>query len=207
MVAFAGTDITHVNARDAMTDIYQLWALPAQYWEALQIAKQVSEYTAREPGVKLYFTGHSLGGGLAQFVALVSKTKAIVFNSAGLGVAASVLQRFIPNDHREAASVNITNVGMKGELVHQVGLQLGQPVELAPPPGVSRNPVTLHGQGVMVKTITREWEQVKANTILKELSLPSVNKPIGGVSIDPEVSFEPANLGETRERILRGMKQ
>jgi hypothetical protein len=36
-----------------MTDIYQLLALPAQYWEALTVAKQIIDATAHEPGVKL----------------------------------------------------------------------------------------------------------------------------------------------------------
>lgn len=206
VVAFAGTDVK-LNGRDFLTDAYQLLALPAQYWEALHITRRIVDATAREPGVKLYFTGHSLGGGLAQFMALVSKMQAIVFNPAGLGLMARELERSIPQAYQEAANLNILNIGMKGEFVHTFGLQLGQAVEVAPPPGVSRDPLTLHGQGLMVKTVTHEWEQVKANTILKELSLPSLNKPIGGVSIDPEVSFVPANLGETRERILRGMKK
>lgn len=206
VVVFAGTDI-NPSGRDLLTDAYQLWGLAAQYWEALNIARQVVDATAREPGVTLYFTGHSLGGGLAQFVAAISNMQAIVFNSAGLGLMARQLEHALPKAYREAANTNITNVRMTGDLVHKYGLQLGQPIELTPPPGVGRDPLTLHGQGVMVKMIKQEREQAVTKSMYGKPLSSFVDKPVGGVSIDPDVSFEPANLNEKREQILRGLKK
>jgi len=206
VVVFAGTDI-NLSGRDLLTDAYQLWALAAQYLEALNIARQVVDATAQEPGVKLYFTGHSLGGGLAQFVAAISRMPAIVFNSAGLGLMARELEHALPKAYREAANTNITNVRMTGDLVHRYGLQLGQPVELTPPPGVGRDPLTLHGQGVMVETIKQELDRATSRPMVGRQLLPRIDKPVGGVSIDPEVSFAPTNLSHKREQFLKGRKE
>ena len=130
----------------------------------------------------LYFTGHSLGGGLAQFVALVHQVRAIVFNSAGLGLAPSIVHQFIPKEDREAINRNIINIWMKGDVVHKFGLQFGQPVALTPSRDISPNPGTRHMQGLMINTIKQERERAIARTVLRGLVSPSSEKPIGGVS-------------------------
>lgn len=77
ILAFAGSN----NMADMMTSIRQGQGLPArQYQEAVSLAAHLLSQSA----CPWLFAGHSLGGGLASFCAVVLQQPAVVFNAAGL---------------------------------------------------------------------------------------------------------------------------
>jgi hypothetical protein len=118
VLSFRGTIISSNNVsasiNDVENDVGQLLLGPnvaPQYRYAAEVANMaLSEY----PGLTL--TGHSLGGGLAQFAAAVlpSHPDAITFNAAGIGpyLTATNLS-------------NVVNVVVQGDPVSAFGFQLG----------------------------------------------------------------------------------
>lgn len=79
----AGTNPTCIE--DWKNNIQQLYGGSPQYEQALENAKTIARFAAAENS-KLYFAGHSLGGGLATNNALHTGCKAIVFNPAGVSM-------------------------------------------------------------------------------------------------------------------------
>lgn len=70
---------------DNITNIGQaLFGLSPQYTLAIQNAKILNKICEMNNGYRLYFFGHSLGGGMAIANALATKRKAIVFNNGGI---------------------------------------------------------------------------------------------------------------------------
>jgi hypothetical protein len=93
--------------------------VPVQYQQAISETLALKEQYA---DYKLYYTGHSLGGGLATAAAVLTGDKAIVFDASGL--ADAVLE--VIKDNLEAQgdreswlnnAKNITNFNLEGELV------------------------------------------------------------------------------------------
>lgn len=90
-IAFEGTNLLSIS--DWTTDLQGILSgsilndqIPATYLFGYLYARDV---ISRHPGHKIVLTGHSLGGGIAQYAggrlaAESQKTKMIVFNSAGL---------------------------------------------------------------------------------------------------------------------------
>ncbi|MBW5407138.1 hypothetical protein ACISK3_04025 [Morganella morganii] len=77
ILAFAGSN----DMADMMTNIRQGQGLPArQYQEAVSLAAHLLSQSV----CPWLFAGHSLGGGLASFCAVVLQQPAVVFNAAGL---------------------------------------------------------------------------------------------------------------------------
>lgn len=79
--ALAGTD--PVSIADWENNVLQLGGESTQYVQSAKNAIIIAEM-AKADNAKLFFTGHSLGGGLASFCALATKQHAIVFNPAGV---------------------------------------------------------------------------------------------------------------------------
>ncbi len=85
VVAFKGTEFT--NLGDWGTDIKNIYGFNTmQYTRAVEYATIVKKNLPE--GYTLSFTGHSLGGGLAQVAAIATDRKAVTFNAANPGVAA-----------------------------------------------------------------------------------------------------------------------
>lgn len=85
MIVYGGTDMNNGN-QDVMTDVqiaatYVNGLTPAQINQAKEFRNRV---VAQNPGADITLTGHSLGGGLSNAVALESGDKAINFNPAPL---------------------------------------------------------------------------------------------------------------------------
>lgn len=85
VIAFAGTELSKIGA--VFTDVHQLLAADTMYLYAVGL---VSLFLETYPERRFYVTGHSLGGGLAQFAVISNISKAhdrikgIGFNAAGL---------------------------------------------------------------------------------------------------------------------------
>jgi len=67
--------------KDGVADAKQLAGISVQYKESTEIAKGLK---GKLDGAELSFTGHSLGGGLAEANSIATGDKAITFNAAGL---------------------------------------------------------------------------------------------------------------------------
>lgn len=92
--------------------------IPAdQYQEALQVATRFIEAKDKDGKMSLVITGHSLGGGLGQYVALKTGVKAVLFNTAALGPETV---RDIAPDLRAAASRQVVHIAMRGDSVHNL---------------------------------------------------------------------------------------
>lgn len=85
VIVFEGTG----SKEDWAANLAQPFIIPAQYKEALKFTKEVIERCSNDPGCNkndIVVTGHSLGGGLAQYVSMMigADVKAYTFNPAGL---------------------------------------------------------------------------------------------------------------------------
>lgn len=117
VLAFTGTD----SLADGITDVAQIvWLKPPQY----QLAAKITKYLKNKYKSKLVLTGHSLGGGLAQYAAYKngSTIPTITFNSANV----SKLYSSEGNEGNEGN--NIININMDHDPVSTWGIggkQLG----------------------------------------------------------------------------------
>jgi Lipase (class 3) len=85
VIAYAGTQLTDRGDREAITDI-RSGRLPRQFWNAYGLYEHVSNYF-EDDGIKakISVTGHSLGGALAQYMAVAVKgCSAETFGSPGV---------------------------------------------------------------------------------------------------------------------------
>ncbi len=190
VLAFAGT----TSVKDWGTNFLQASIPPAQYQEALEVANRIAKQTHQDSDVSLVITGHSLGGGLAQYAALHTGTRAIVFNSAPLGLRSYPLDSGV----LQAASSRITNVYMRGEPVRKIpGLQLGRTFELVPLSLTSQidpektsgfnlgERISLHGQKLMISSL----EMLQGAMRLSDRTLSAPNglgqeRQLGGVDLN-----------------------
>ena len=135
VVAFAGTEFGNrrgwLDGRDAGADVVQAFGGSRQYDDGLRAAERlVAE--AKKHGIAISFTGHSLGGGMAQAASLRTGAPAVVFDSATLGPK---YQRAPSPELQHLSNTNITNIRLEGDVVSLLpGDQLGQlyTIEMAP---------------------------------------------------------------------------
>jgi hypothetical protein len=86
VVVFEGTTVTWSDA-EADHDLRvgdEMLPIPRQYIQAMRLARAVAADAEKE-GFQVTFTGHSLGGGLAQFAAITTRQRAVTFNAADPG--------------------------------------------------------------------------------------------------------------------------
>lgn len=99
ILAFAGTDFSSLT--DILTDLSQAFGgLPPQYWLAVSTARR-----AKGQYGNLVLTGHSLGGGLAMYASLTTKTPATTINPAPLNSKHTLIGRLIT----KSSELRITN--------------------------------------------------------------------------------------------------
>jgi Cadherin-like domain/Bacterial Ig domain len=138
VIAYAGTnDMKDITGSDFDVLLHNV---PAQTAFAIKFA----EDAAKEAGLgddlgSITYTGHSLGGGLAQLVAEANNAPAMTFNAPGMTFALS------PEDQANAANqTNITNVNLQLDVVSAI---------FSPTSGGIGNTVTLPastGQGLLM---------------------------------------------------------
>ncbi len=120
IVAFVGTkDLAGVAA-----DLAQGLVGPkatAQYRDGLDFAlKQLAEKD-RNPRLSVTFTGHSLGGGIAEQVNLETGVRAVVFNSAPLNGIDALLDK-TRSGQAGVAATDLWNFRTKGDIVSALPL-------------------------------------------------------------------------------------
>ncbi|GEM_PF-6606724 len=122
VLAFAGTKPS--SFVDIFTDRDQLSSesLTQQYAEAYNIAWEVRR-DADKLGIKLYFTGHSLGGGISEYCSLCLDIPATAFNAAPLGEAT---RRDIAETAPKGASNKVTHYVVAGEFASASSLAGGK---------------------------------------------------------------------------------
>ncbi len=84
-----------------------------------------SEIDFANPDAVITYTGHSLGGAEAQVQAAVTNGKAVTFGAPGVAFAVS-------KDQAAAASNNVVNYVLPGDLVGMSGTHIGQTVMILP---------------------------------------------------------------------------
>lgn len=139
----AGTNPTCIE--DWKNNIQQLYGGSAQYRQALDNAKIIAQIANAE-NAKLFFVGHSLGGGIATNNALHTGYKAIVFNPAGVS-------RFTTNEIvslRNEDSNQITCFIATNDILNwfQDTAQNFGGMELAIPPAIGKR-YYLHAENVL----------------------------------------------------------
>lgn len=96
--AFKGTDFDSYGRDWLLTNVIQgLTGTSAQHNVAIENAKIIDREIA-ESGASLWFTGHSLGGGLASAATIATQYRnGYTFNAAGLNVIGTTLNKLINN--------------------------------------------------------------------------------------------------------------
>ena len=113
-----GTDPT--QASDVVTDVDQLFRSTAQYEVSVQNARILHDLISQESNSVLFFTGHSLGGGLASANALATGDYAFTYNAAGL--SSSTISQLNLNSGFES---NIDATIVEGEILNAIQTRLG----------------------------------------------------------------------------------
>ncbi len=204
-LAFAGTDVTDVrdwltNVDQAIPNTRRSAIPPHQYREALAIAQRAVTAADRDANTSLVITGHSLGGGLAQYTAAKLGVRGVVFNAAALGL--DTIRNLAPS-YRDNPSRQILNISLRQDPVHDAtgklfaSRHLGVQVVIDPAPalpGVSpidlpllapdnvRDKLTRHDQRSMIASL--KYEQAYGD-IRRQVEA----RPLRGQPTDPVPSW------------------
>ncbi|MDX1451678.1 MAG: DUF6792 domain-containing protein [Oleiphilaceae bacterium] len=117
VVAYKGTE--PLSPVDWVEDAEQVFGQSEQYRDAVAFARdlstQVDQYNTQnglsgDAAMKLTFTGHSLGGGLATASALATGREAFVFDAAGLSTG-TISNLSLDTSHAS----KVTNFNVKGD--------------------------------------------------------------------------------------------
>jgi hypothetical protein len=93
VITFSGTQLNDRGDLEACRDIWK-GRLPKQFWNAYDLYFQVLDYMkGKGVQVQISFTGHSLGGALAQYMAIAAQGRpAVTFAAPGVLDALEALQ-------------------------------------------------------------------------------------------------------------------
>ena len=118
VLILGGTGVGKMDAKQVLADIGQgAGGIPANYKQADQLASLLKSELDKE-GVKMETTGHSLGGGLANYTGLKNGIPCTCFNAAALGPGT---RNDIPKDNLKNAKDLAVHVNVRGELISDVG--------------------------------------------------------------------------------------
>jgi hypothetical protein len=123
VIAFAGTDFNDSRDRKACYDI-AAGRLPLQFWDARALYTEVDEYMKKTGiHVQISFTGHSLGGALAQYMAIaVQGCPAVNFGGPGVLGALGILK----GEYNPGYSYPVINHVALGDEFANFGRHLGK---------------------------------------------------------------------------------
>jgi len=143
IVSFQGTDPESIA--DWIANFGHMDHIPMQYHLANEYVKEeIEKYGADN----IVLTGHSLGGGLAQYAAAKNNISAVTFNSAGLW--APTIQ---DANHGYIHKINnYVNVGKYSDVVNKTGVNLGKTIYIYGA-NSSYNPLDIHSMDTFVNYI------------------------------------------------------
>jgi pimeloyl-ACP methyl ester carboxylesterase len=125
VITFAGTTFSDKRDREACWDI-AMGRLPKQFWNANALCGEVSKYM-QKTGIdaQISFTGHSLGGALAQYMAIAAQEQgcpAVSFGGPGvLGALGELRSKYNP-----AYAYPVENHLARGDEFATFGQHLGE---------------------------------------------------------------------------------
>lgn len=114
VISYRGTEITEKSDIDSDRQMHN-GQMPNQFADAYKFYKYIK---STYPNLKIVFTGHSLGGSLAQLMGYTTGDEAVTFNAYGVG-------NLIQQDDR---ITNIRNYGNINDIIFRSNLenQIGQ---------------------------------------------------------------------------------
>lgn len=120
VIAFRGTmPFRHPENDLSDLEMAVLHKLPLSYESALIFFHKARNYVRQNyPGIRIKLTGHSLGGALAQLIAIKTHHIAVVFNSPGIGELPDI-------DDKENYSNLIHNINSENGMINKVGKTIG----------------------------------------------------------------------------------
>lgn len=183
VLAFRGTELL-TDPGDRFTDITQAFgAIPLQYIEAAYITYFLQ--SKKPSGYRFIVTGHSLGGGIAQFIANLFGLTAYTFNTAPLGLSASTVSKLFGSFSNPA----ILNVVLKikdyywfgNDLIANLpGLLFGRSVYI--PVNGMDSPIDLYDLHSIDNTVVPTIEQ--------KLAIINIDLELGCKGLSPMISLD-----------------
>ena len=202
VLTFRGTEVK--QADDWLTDLSNFWGLvPEAYLEAGKFAQAADVVTRREGCQAFSLTGHSLGGGLACYAALLIGAKATCFGSAALGQGMQeVLWKEASARVSDAGSF-VVHIFKEDDLVPPLtavnGRHLGAiatPMLRSPPDyGGLRSPEEKLGYLAISGFLTHKWLKAGAKVASTQIDEGhGIDQYIAGLThlISPPGTFSPA---------------
>jgi hypothetical protein len=202
VLAYRGTEVHQMD--DWLTDLSNFWGLvPDAYIDAGKFAQAARAVTQREGCQSFSLTGHSMGGGLACYAALLIKAKATCFGSAALGEGMQEVLWKEAAPHTEEAGYYVLHVFKEDDMVPPLtasnGRHLGSiavPM-LRSPPGYNglRSPEEKLGYLVVSGYLTHKWIKVGAKVAATQIAEGhGIDQYIAGLTnlITPPGTFCPA---------------
>jgi len=147
-VAFEGSDLTTLT--DILTNLHLLKrdgdVAPAQYNMGLEFVREIK---AKYPSWRIVVTGHSLGGGIAEYVASILHLPAYTFNAAGL-LGTTDLEFPDESIIKSFYSTSIKTWWPQDYVSSLTGFHKGQDFEIDIPQASGLGLVGLHDTGNMI---------------------------------------------------------
>lgn len=118
VLILGGTGVGKMDTKQLLADIGQgAGGIPGNYKQADQLASLLKSELDKE-GVKMETTGHSLGGGMANYTGLKNGIPSTCFNAAALGPGT---RNDIPKENLNNAKDLAVHVNVRGELISDIG--------------------------------------------------------------------------------------
>jgi len=202
VLAYRGTEVHQKD--DWFTDLSNFWGLvPDAYIDAGKFAQAASAVTQREGYQSFSLTGHSMGGGLACYAALLIKAKAVCFGSAALGSGMQEVLWKEAAPQVEDAGSYVVHVFKQDDLVPPLTASNGRhfgaiavPMLRSPPDyNGMRSPEEKLGYLVVSGYLTHKW--IKAGTKVAATQIAEghgIDQYIAGLTnlVTPPGTFCPA---------------